>query len=199
MKKNNTLKNFNFADDGSGDSSSALPGIVETLSSSCNGYTDLMIDTTAIPDSFINIEYQESRKSVVDLFPNQAEREIPSVAKETLTIEFPQSPEYWVQYISLVHDENVELNFTFTTSQECTNQTNGNSAIIDRTVTLSKNATSGGHTVDLVIGADPKVCLSKIVINTQRLSTVPESTTFNAATGVFGCSIQPGNSTCRAA
>ena len=153
-----------------------------------------MIDTTAIPDGFINIEYQESRKSVIDLFPNQAEREIPSVAMETLTIEFPQSPEYWVQYISLVHDENVELNFTFTTSQECTNQTNGYSAIIDRTVTLSEYAKSGGHTVDLVIGADPKVCLSRIVINTQRFSTVPESTTFNAAIGVFGCSIQQGNS-----
>ena len=162
----------------------------------CTGYTDLMNDPAVISDDDIAIQYQETRVIANDVFEDVEIREIPSVARETFTAEFPEEPEFWVESLMIKVGENVNLNVIFVT---CTDQIDESTGNVTRNFGMTEyiKASTNFHYVDLSAVKDGKsmACACKIVLKTERLNIVADSSKFKVETYIDGCSLFQGEIT----
>ena len=162
----------------------------------CSEFTDLMNDATMISDNDITIQYQEARTDAGDLFDDVKKRQIPSVAIETFTIDFPEAPEFWIESLYIVVEEDVKVDVILMTSQLCTNQSTNSKADVSRNASMSKDfyASAYFQNFDLstFTGQGSMECISQLIIKTKRSNVVADDSTFEVETKIKGCTLWAG-------
>ena len=162
----------------------------------CSEFTDLMNDATMISDNDITIQYQEARTDAGDLFDDVKKRQIPSVAMETFTIDFPEAPEFWIESLNIVVEENVKVDVILMTSQLCTNQSDKSTELVSRNVNMSNDfyASPYFQNFDLstFTGQGSMECISQLILKTKRSNVVADESTFKVETKVQGCTLWAG-------
>lgn len=182
-------------------SNTPSPGVptVHTSHTCINPY-NLMGNSAVVSDNDVVIKYQESRVPASDIFNGIAIRNVSSVARETLTVDFPQYPEFWVKSISIKSDQHIKVGVLLLTSQTCTDQNNGTSVEVTRTFSRTDYVKANAeHYIDLssMKNGEAMACLSRIILKAQLITTVTKPETFMVETNVFGCTLLTGRDVSR--
>ena len=156
----------------------------------CSNVTDLMNDATIISDNHIIINYLEDRIDTSAIFNNAMERQIPSVAVEIFTIEFPESPEFWIEHLSILVMKSVKVDVILMTSQLCTNQTDASTSQVSQNLSMTSNLYPSTYYqgFDLSAATDGSMaCVSKMTIKTRLSNVVADDSSFSVENQIKGC------------